>query len=149
MNAGNKNTQHAPPKKTECDSLNGRTKKKKKKKGLRCTRKISPKMVNPRDIPGNAEEGISGMSGLWVEALASRTRSGCLCVKTIQVVTALLATTLHCTKFAHVEIPTGKIARDTLCRHILVLQFREMNEINHSQHKSPGDKRTGWLGVKR
>ena len=49
-----KNTQHAPSTKTECDYRYGWMKKKKTKL-VRYT-KISLEMVNPRDIAGNAEE---------------------------------------------------------------------------------------------
>ena len=52
MDAGNKKqTQHAPSTKTECDYLNGWIKK------TVTYAKISPKMVNPRDLAGNPEGG--------------------------------------------------------------------------------------------
>ena len=44
-----KDTQHTPPMKTGCEYLNGWIKKKKKKATYA---KISPKMVNPRDLAG-------------------------------------------------------------------------------------------------
>ena len=44
-----KHTQHAPAMKTECDYLYGWIK-------MVTYTKISPKMVNPRDITGNTEE---------------------------------------------------------------------------------------------
>ena len=51
VNAGNKkHTQHAPSTKTVCDYLYGWAKK------MVTYAKISQKMVNPRDIAGNAEE---------------------------------------------------------------------------------------------
>ena len=50
VNAGNKHTQHAPSMKTECDYLNGWIKKV-------TYAKISPQMVNPRDILHIAGEG--------------------------------------------------------------------------------------------
>ena len=59
VNACNKNTQHSPSTKTECDDLYGwirkKTKKRKKKKRV-IFAKISPKMVNPKYILGKAEE---------------------------------------------------------------------------------------------
>ena len=63
-----KHTQHAPSTKTECDYLYGWIKKKNKnkkqktnktktkKKPVTYAKIISPKMVNPKDIAGNAEE---------------------------------------------------------------------------------------------
>ena len=66
VNAGNKNTQHVPPTKTECDylSMDGfkkthttKNKNKQTNKQKQVTyAKISPKMVNPRDIARNIEE---------------------------------------------------------------------------------------------
>ena len=50
MNAGNKNTQHAPSTKTECDYLNGWIKKRSH------TQKSHPKVVNPRDIAGERKK---------------------------------------------------------------------------------------------
>ena len=51
-----KHTQHAPSTKTECDTsmvgLTTKTKQTKKKKKTATYAKISPKMVNPRDIAG-------------------------------------------------------------------------------------------------
>ena len=53
MNAGNKkHTQHAPSTKTECDYLNDWIKKKKPVTYA----KISPKVVNPRDIAGERKK---------------------------------------------------------------------------------------------
>ena len=49
VNAGNKNTQHAQSTKTECDYLYEWIK-------TVIYGKISPKMVNPRDMVGNIEE---------------------------------------------------------------------------------------------
>ena len=46
-----KHTQHAPSTKTECDYFNGWI-----KKWSNTPQKISPKMVNPSDRAGNAEE---------------------------------------------------------------------------------------------
>ena len=46
-----KHTQHAPSTKTEYDYLNGRI-----RKWSHTEEKISPKVVNPRDTAGNAEE---------------------------------------------------------------------------------------------
>ena len=51
-----KYTQHAPSMKMECDYLNGLIEKKKKKKKVTYA-KISPKMVNPRDIAGKHRGG--------------------------------------------------------------------------------------------
>ena len=51
MNAGNKTHLRAPSTKTECDYLYGWI----KKNTITCA-KISPKMVNPRDLAGNAGE---------------------------------------------------------------------------------------------
>ena len=48
-----KDTQYAPSTKRECDYLNGWIKKNKK---TITSAKITLKMVNPRDIAGNAEE---------------------------------------------------------------------------------------------
>ena len=45
----NRNTQHAPSMKTECDNLNGWIKKRSHTQTL-------TKIVNPRDIAGDAEE---------------------------------------------------------------------------------------------
>ena len=56
-----KHTQHALSTQTECEYFNGCIKKKKKKKKKPVTyAKISLKMVNPRDIAGNAEEKKNG-----------------------------------------------------------------------------------------
>ena len=55
-----KHIQYAPPTKKQCDLLYGRIKKKKKKKKSRTATytNISPKMVNPRDIAGDAKEEV-------------------------------------------------------------------------------------------
>ena len=51
VNGGKKDTQHAPSTKTERDYVNGWIKEKKATYA-----KISPKMVNPRDLAGNTKE---------------------------------------------------------------------------------------------
>ena len=53
MRARNPHTQHAPYTKMEYDYLNGWIKK------MATYTQISPKMVNPRDIGGNADEEVS------------------------------------------------------------------------------------------
>ena len=56
-----KHTQHAPSTNTECDYLNGWIKKKKKKKKPVTYSKISPKMLNPKDIAGERRRRMHEM----------------------------------------------------------------------------------------
>ena len=65
VNAGNENTQHAPSTKTECDYLNGWTRSH--------TGKISPEMVNRRDLAGERRRCLDKCCTVATEEESSAT----------------------------------------------------------------------------